>query len=102
MAKKFRYRHINSTVEDKTPQVLLAGEIAVNRYADKEKLFIQNTNNQMASFSSDTVIDGKLANKASKLEDLDGIKLKKITRSAYNALVQAGTVDANTLYFITG
>ena len=32
---------------------------------------------------------------------MDGIKLKKITQSAYDALVQAGTVDANTLYFIT-
>ena len=40
-------------------------------------------------------------NKADKTEDLDGIKLKKITQSAYDALVQAGTVDANTLYFIT-
>ena len=32
---------------------------------------------------------------------MDGLKLKKITQSAYDALVQAGTVDANTLYFIT-
>ena len=32
---------------------------------------------------------------------MDGLKLKKITQSDYNALVQAGTVDANTLYFIT-
>lgn len=34
-------------------------------------------------------------------EDLDGVKLKKITQSAYDALVQAGTVDPNTLYIIT-
>ena len=39
--------------------------------------------------------------KADKSEDLDGIKLKKITQSAYDALVQAGTVDPNTLYIIT-
>ena len=31
----------------------------------------------------------------------DGVKLKKITQSAYDALVQAGTVDQNTLYIIT-
>jgi len=34
-------------------------------------------------------------------EDLDGVKLKKITQSAYDALVQAGTTDPNTLYIIT-
>ena len=31
----------------------------------------------------------------------DGVKLKKITQSDYDALVQAGTVDPNTLYIIT-
>ena len=40
------------------------------------------------------------SNKASKTEDLDGIKLKKITQSDYDALVQAGTTDSNTLYII--
>lgn len=39
--------------------------------------------------------------KADKTSDLDGVKLKKITQSAYDALVQAGTVDPNTLYIIT-
>jgi hypothetical protein len=41
------------------------------------------------------------SNKASKTEDLDGIKLKKITQAAYDALVQASTTDPNTLYIIT-
>ena len=40
------------------------------------------------------------SNKADKAADLDNVKIKKITQSAYDALVQAGTVDSNTLYFI--
>jgi hypothetical protein len=42
-----------------------------------------------------------MESKADKTEDLDGVKLKKITQSAYDALVQAGTIDPNTLYVIT-
>ena len=42
-----------------------------------------------------------MESKADKEEDLDGIKLKKITQSAYDALEQAGTLDPNTLYIIT-
>jgi hypothetical protein len=48
-----------------------------------------------------TAVNNLEENKADKEEDLDGIKLKKITQSAYDALVQAGTVDPNTLYIIT-
>lgn len=51
--------------------------------------------------SGATEISTALSAKASKTEDLDGVKLKKITQSAYDALVQAGTVDPNTLYIIT-
>jgi len=50
------------------------------------------------SISSVTVV---MDSKADKTEDLDGVKLKKITQSAYDALVQAETVDPNTLYIIT-
>ena len=32
---------------------------------------------------------------------MGGLKLEKITQSAYDALVQAGTVDADTLYIIS-
>ena len=39
--------------------------------------------------------------KANKLEDLDGIKLKKITQSDYDDLVSSGATDSNTLYIIT-
>ena len=39
--------------------------------------------------------------KANKLEDLDNIVLKRITQSDYDALVQAGTTDPDTLYIIT-
>ena len=30
-----------------------------------------------------------------------GLKLTKVTQAEYDALVQGGTVDANTVYFIT-
>ena len=38
--------------------------------------------------------------KAEKEEDLDGLKLKKITQSDYDDLVNAGEIDPNTLYII--
>ena len=38
--------------------------------------------------------------KADKEEDLDGLKLKKITQSDYDDLVNAGEIDPNTLYII--
>ena len=36
-----------------------------------------------------------------KLQDYIQFKIAKLTQSEYDALVQAGTVDANTVYFIT-
>ena len=51
--------------------------------------------------SGATEISNALGAKADKTEDLDGVKIKKITQSEYDALVQAGTVDQNTLYVIT-
>ena len=51
--------------------------------------------------SGATEISDALDAKASVSDDLDNIKLKKITSSDYNALVDAGTVDPNTLYIVT-
>jgi hypothetical protein len=51
--------------------------------------------------SGATEISTALSGYATKSVDLDGVVLKKITQSAYDALVQAGTVDPNTLYIIT-
>ena len=51
--------------------------------------------------SGATEISTALSEYATKSDDLDGVVLKKITQSAYDALVQAGTVDPNTLYIIT-
>ena len=53
------------------------------------------TTSAVTSGSTDAITSGGV------YAQLDGIKIKKITQSAYDALVQAGTVDANTLYFIT-
>lgn len=99
MTQNFRYQHIASSVEDKTPTSgdLYTNEVGLNNFAGKEKLFIKNTNDEIASFSSDSQLDGKFANKTI---DLDGVKIKKISQSDYDALVASGTVDANTLYII--
>ena len=53
MAKKtFRYQHIYSVVNDKAPSAttLLEGEIAVNAFADNEKLFIKNSSGDVVDF----------------------------------------------------
>lgn len=50
--------------------------------------------------SGATEISNALDDKASKTDDLDNIKLKKISQSDYDNLVDTGTVDANTLYII--
>ena len=53
MAKKsFRYQHIYSVVDGKAPSAttLLEGEIAVNAFADNEKLFIKNSSGDVVDF----------------------------------------------------
>jgi hypothetical protein len=52
---------------------------------------------------TDTIADGDMSPITSNAvyDWTDGVKIKKITQSAYDALVQAGTVDPNTLYIIT-
>jgi len=80
MAKKFRYRHITSAIEDRQPQALLDGEIAVNKFAGKETLFIKNTNSEIVPFSSDSVIDGKLATKQNTL--VSGTNIKTINNQS--------------------
>lgn len=57
---RFRYKHIQSGVEDRAPQSLLDGEIAVNKFAGKEKLFIKNTDDEIIPFISETQIDTKI------------------------------------------
>ena len=54
---RFRYKHIQSTVENKIPSDLLDGELAVNRFKGKEKIFLKNASGEVVSFSSDSVID---------------------------------------------
>ena len=60
---RFRYKHIQSTVENKTPSDLLDGELAVNRFKGKEKIFLKNASGEVVSFSSDSLINKELENK---------------------------------------
>jgi hypothetical protein len=91
MAKKFRYEHRVSDVNGREPSSLLVGEIAVNRYAGNEKLFIENSSGETVSFSSDQVIEGKIDTA------LGGLTLLQITQSDYDALQ---SYDPHTLYII--
>jgi hypothetical protein len=77
MATQFRYQHYRSIAPDVEPSVteLREGEIAVNLYAGKERMFIKNTNDQIVKFISDGQIENKLTNYASKVHthDVDDI-----------------------------
>ena len=61
-------------------------------------------NNSAVSGGTDVSLctTGEKYNWNTAYSNFDGLKLKSITQSAYNALVTAGTVDANTLYIING
>lgn len=97
---RFRYKHIQSTVEDRVPSSLLDGEIAVNRFAGKEKLFLKNASGNVVSFSSDSAIDGKLANKLNVSDfntysgTVDTEIGSKASQTDLNTL--SGTVTAHT------
>lgn len=97
---RFRYKHIQSTVENKVPSDLLDGEIAVNRFAGKEKLFLKNASDNIVSFSTDSQIDGKLADKLNVSDfntysgAVDTTINSKASQSDLNTL--SGTVTAHT------
>lgn len=65
----------------------------------KGDLVIGTTTGTAYDGGSGNTLSGKVTNIETAL---DGLKLKKITQSNYNALVNAGTTDANTVYIITG
>lgn len=90
---RFRYKHIQSTVEDKKPLDLLDGELAVNRFKGKEKIFLKNANNEIISFSSDSVIDGKLSDffDDAKYEDSGTTKVINF----YHGNTIKATIDAS-------
>ena len=115
---KFRYKHIQSTVEDKRPLDLLDGELAVNRFKGKEKIFLKNASGDVVTFSSDNYYtEQKLgsgftnANSAKTvttaingLSDIvDGISGKTLTQvtssnnsiTASTAVTSDGTVKAD-------
>lgn len=64
----------------------------------KGDLVIGTTTGTAYDGGSGNTLSGKVTNIETAL---DGLKLKKITQSDYNALVNAGTTDANTVYIIT-
>ena len=79
MAQQFRYQHYRSIVPDVEPSVseIREGEIAVNLYAGKEKMFLKNTNNQIVRFVTEAQVDAKIATGSSapveaKIQALSG------------------------------
>ena len=79
---KFRYQHIMSAVEDKAPDAdfILDGEIAVNTFAGKEKLFIKNSEGDVVSIGGGG--GGDLSNYYTKSETNDLLD-EKLDASAY-------------------
>ena len=67
MAKIFRYQHLRSLVPDVEPSIdiIREGEIAVNLYAGKERMFLKNTNNRIVRFITEEQIDAKIASGSS-------------------------------------
>ena len=62
-SKNFRYSHIYSAVDGKTPSAdtLYTAEIAINAYPHNEHLFIKNSSGNVVSFDTAEEIDAKLA-----------------------------------------
>lgn len=85
MATQFRYQHYRSIVPDVEPSTteLREGEIAVNLYAGKEKMFFKNTNNEIVRFVTESQVDAKIASGTSAPTDA------KIQ-------VLSGAIDTNT------
>lgn len=79
MATQFRYQHYRSLVDGAIPSTeeLREGEIAVNLYAGKERLFLKNTNNEIVRFVTESQVDAKIASGTSapteaKIQALSG------------------------------
>ena len=94
---RFRYKHIQSTVEDKRPSDLLDGELAVNRFKGKERIFLKNANNEIISFSSDSLINKELENKAN-VSDFSAhtanteIHVTSVDKTTWNAKVDTSAI----------
>lgn len=103
MAQQFRYQHYRSIVPDVEPSVteLREGEIAVNLYAGKEKMFLKNTNNQIVRFVTESQVDEKIASGSSaqveeKIQTLSGAI---DTNSANIGVLQISASTLNTEKF---
>jgi hypothetical protein len=94
---RFRYKHIQSTTEGKAPSDLLDGELAVNRFKGKEKIFLKNANDEIISFSSDSLINKELENKAN-VSDFSAhtanteIHVTSADKTTWNAKVDASAI----------
>lgn len=101
MAQQFRYQHYRSIVPDVEPSAseLREGEIAVNLYAGKEKMFLKNTNNQIVRFVTESQVDEKIASGSSapleaKIQTLSGA-IDTNTANIGTLQLSASTLDAS-------
>jgi hypothetical protein len=93
MAKKFRYKHISSIIEDRVPSELLDGEIAVNRFAGKEKLFIKNSSGQIISFIPEHDVTTLISNLTEQLAELSSSTIDEIARAQSAETVLQEEID---------
>ena len=97
MAKKFRYQHIVSNVENKVPVSLLDGEIAVNQYNGKERLFIKNSVGEIIPFIPEHTVSSLIDTLLDKIEELSAI-----TEDAIERAMSAETMLAEYIESLSG
>jgi hypothetical protein len=96
MEEQFRYQHYRCVVADIEPSTteLREGEIAVNLYAGKEKMFIKNTNNEIVRFIPEEQIDEKITSKTDeKIQSLSGA-IDSNTANIETLQISASTLNA--------
>lgn len=91
MEEQFRYQHYRCVVPDIEPSVteLKEGEIAINLYAGKEKLFIKNTNNEIVRFLTENQVNTIVS---AITEEIDELQTSAITNAN-----NISTLDVNKI-----
>ncbi len=92
MAKRFRYKHITSSVENKIPDTLYGGEIAVNQYSGNEKLYIKNSGMEIVSFIPEHTVNKKITAEETRAKAAESDRYTKsetYTKAEVNGLVDS-------------
>lgn len=97
---KFRYQHLKSATQGAVPSVgtLKKGEIGVNYYAGEEKLFIENSADQVVAFITSGAVT-TLINNASTAITTD---LSELSGKVETNITNISTISSTTIPAIEG